>query len=243
MYCRQCGTQLSDSARFCHNCGTPQTEAVLQMQNEKQGNGCLVAIVICVVIALLVCLAMLMVPRDGWYEEKGKRYFYDEGEVITGLNEIGEELYYFDENGVLAVDKDVVVDGNTFEANPDGQITAVTVAYIDGEWSSEKYQYDTYGESSIKVLNMEVTNCDCTGFYIESSGQYGATTTCNWKIYVRSHGEWVFAKEVYFTEPSGTFFIKFDYPMDFDAITAYPTIQGNASYVNYFALVDVHMGL
>ena len=27
MYCKNCGTQLEDSAKFCVSCGTPQTDA------------------------------------------------------------------------------------------------------------------------------------------------------------------------------------------------------------------------
>lgn len=182
-------------------------------------------------------------PESGWHEEGGSRYYYSDSEKVTGLQEIGNKLYYFNEDGSLAVNTTVDYGGNLLEINRDGHITAATFAFIDGEWSSDKFRFGNNGRSSIKILETEVTNCDETGFYLEASGLRGAKVNCNWKIHVRSHGKWVFVKEIYFTEPSGTFTIKFDKPMDFDAITAYPTVQGNASYSSYFALVDVHMGI
>lgn len=182
-------------------------------------------------------------PESGWYEEGGNRYYYTDSEKVTGLQEISNKLYYFNEDGSLAVNTTVDYSGNLLEINGDGQITAATFAFIDGEWSSDKFHYGNNGRSSIKILETEVTNCDKTGFYLEANGLRSAKVNCNWKIHVRSHGKWVFVKEIHFTEPSSTFTIKFDKPMDFDAITAYPTIQGNASYSSYFALVDVHMGL
>ena len=281
MYCRQCGTQLSDDAKFCSNCGTAQT-AVDSQKKSKLSGGFWKGVAVCAVIVLLFTLftgkdkdeeeitvaepaettsaateqetqpepttvevteTVPQVPQDGWHEEGGKRYYYSDGERLTGLQEISNALYYFEEDGTLAVNTNVDFSGNTLEIDSRGQITAATFAYIDGEWSSEKYHYGNTGKSSIKILNTEVTNCDRTGFYIEANGNHGASVSCNWKIYVRSHGKWVFAKEVYFSEPSGTFQIRFSSPMDFDAITAYPTVQGNASYSSYFALVDVHMGL
>lgn len=182
-------------------------------------------------------------PENGWYEESGKRYYYSDGEAVTGLQEISNELYYFDMDGSMMVDTDVDYGGNTLEIGKDGKLTGVTFAVIDGEWSEEKYKYGNSGRCSIKVLDTEVSNCDQTGFYIEANGNRGAKVNGTWKLYVRSHGSWIFVKEVNFTEPSGTFTIKFDSPMDFDAITAHPTVQGNASYSSYIALVDVHMGL
>lgn len=182
-------------------------------------------------------------PEEGWHEEGKDRYYYSDGEMLIGLQEIDNELYYFYEDGSLAVNTTVDYGGNMLEAGKDGHLTAVTFAIIDGEWSEDKYRFGNNGRSSIKILETEVTNCDKTGFYIEANGLRGAKVNCNWKIHVRSHGKWVFVKEVYFNEPSCTFTINFDKPMDFDAITAYPTVQGNASYSSYFALVDVHMGI
>lgn len=182
-------------------------------------------------------------PQDGWHEEGGRRFFFINGQFVIGLQEIDGILYYFYSDGSLAVNTEVEVDGNTLEIDQSGCVVAITYGKIDGDWTGEKYRYGCSGASSVKALDTRVENCDQTGFYIEANGNYGANVSCNWKIYVRSGGTWVFVKEVYYSEPSGTFTIKFDRPMNFDAITAYPTIQGNASYSSYFCLVDVHTKL
>lgn len=180
-------------------------------------------------------------PDNGWYEEGGKRYYYQNGTRTTGLEEIDNEYYFFYDDGSLAINADADYGDNTVHTGNYGQITAVTFGLIDGEWSSEKYRFGNNGSSSIKLLDTEVYNCDRMGFYLESNGLHGAKVNGTWKIYVRSNGSWIFADEIYYTEPSGTFEIRFSTPIDFDAITAYPTVQGNASYSSYFALVDVHI--
>lgn len=274
MYCKYCGVQLPDDARFCSGCGKAQ-EAIDSQKNEKKPRKAFLAgVVSCALLVLLFGLfaggneddqqlqkqtepaataassvameeteTVPQLPQNGWHEENGKRYYYSDGEALTGLQEISNAMYYFGSDGILAVNTHVDINGNILEADRSGQITAVTFAIIDGEWSSEKYRFGNNGTSSVKELNTEVENCDRTGFRIEANGLRGAKVSGNWKIYVRSHGTWVFAKEVYFQEPSGTFEIRFDHPMDFDAITAYPTVKGNASYSSYFCLTDVHMGL
>ena len=269
MYCRNCGIQLSDQARFCHNCGAQQVVTPQPVTKKKSPWGFILGIAVCV---LLVCGVISYLedkdqydvssqpvssgssqpfqtkqsdrnrPENGWYTENGKTCYFSDGKALTGLQEINQVPYFFLPDGSLAVNEEVAYEGNMLETGSDGQVKGITVSQISGEWSSDKYHFGNNGTSSIMELSMDVENCDRTGFYIEANGLYGAKVNCNWKIYVRSHGTWVFAKEVYYTEPSGTFEIRFDYPMDFDAITAYPTIQGNASYEAFYALTDVHMG-
>ena len=38
---------------------------------------------------------------DGWLELNGDFYYKQENEILTGLQEIGEEIYYFNENGKM----------------------------------------------------------------------------------------------------------------------------------------------
>ena len=71
-------------------------------------------------------------------------------------------------------------------------------------------------------------------FYLEANGKRGAKVNGKWKIYVRNNGKWNFLQEINYTEPSGSFDFEFDEPVSFDAITAYPTVQGNASYTSFF---------
>lgn len=181
-------------------------------------------------------------PENGWHTEDGKQYYFKDSKICVGIHEIDGTLYYFHEDGALALNTTAEVDGDRLETDYSGRITAATVSRIGGNWSADKYHFGNNGTSSIMELSMDVEDCDRASIYIEASGMYGASVSCNWKVYVRSHGTWVFATELYFTEPSGTYPIRFDTPLDFDAITAYPTVQGNASYSAYYELVDVHMG-
>lgn len=271
MYCSNCGSRLPDDARFCPNCGAARSGASAQKSSpapKKRGFG---TWVLRVFIASLILTAVnhftakpapqktveikpaatvaapsspapsSRAPQSGWYEKNGKRYYYSGGTPMTGLQEIGGVPYYFKSDGSLASNTTAQVNGLTLEIGSGGRITGLTVPQVSGDWSSESYHYGNGGRSSIMELETEIENCDRTDIYIEAKGNYGASVSCNWKIYVRSHGTWVFAKEVYFSEPSGTFQIRFDSPMDFDAVTAYPTVQGNASYSCYFAPVNVHI--
>lgn len=180
-------------------------------------------------------------PQNGWHAENGDTYYFEDGTVLTGMQEIDDELYYFHDDGTMAINEDVDMDGITLELGGDGQADGIVLEYITGEWSSDKYHFGNNGTSSVLELEIEVEDCDYMTLYVEAEGRYGAKVNGNWKFYIRSHGEWVFAKEFYYEEPSGYVTVRFDRPMDFDAITAYPTVQGNASYVAGYMLCDVHM--
>ena len=282
MYCRNCGSRLPDSARFCGECGTPVAAAPRAPVNpapvpaapvtRKRGFGrwILKILVLGLVIAgidiytsdsgsgsssvkkdpdtfsvpavtVQTAPALPQKPENGWYEEGGNRYYYSDGQPLTGIWDIGGQSYFFNDRGVMASNVEVTYNDNTLEIGSDGVITGMVLPGVSGNWSSEHYRYGNSGKASIMELESVVENCDRTGFYIEAEGNYGASMTCNWKIFVRSHGSWVFAGEYYYTEPSGYFELHFADPIDFDAVTAYPTVTGNASYTCYFAPVDIHV--
>ena len=60
------------------------------------------------------------VPKIGWVEEDGNRYYYDEdGVMLTGWLGLEGNWYYLQENGVMATGK-TVIDGETCYFGPDG---------------------------------------------------------------------------------------------------------------------------
>lgn len=177
-----------------------------------------------------------LIPDNGWYTENGKRYYFQDGAMYVDVQEIDGEYYYFHEDGTLAVNTDVDYDGWIFKINRDGIITRVIFDKIGGEWSEEKYRFGSSGSSSILELAIPIEECTSMTFYLEANGERGAKVNGKWKIYVRNNGKWKFVQEINYTEPNGSFDIKFDEPMSFDAITAYPTVQGNASYSSFFYL-------
>lgn len=180
------------------------------------------------------------IPEDGWLTVDGDRYYFEDGLKYVELHEIDNELYYFDEDGVLVVNDEVRYESVTLEAGKDGKIDAITYDAIYGEWAEEDYRFGNGGSSSILKLSKKVENCDTCTFYLESHGQRGAKVNGNWKVYIRCNGQWEFVKKINYSEPNGSFTLVFDSPKTFDAITAHPTVQGNATYSSLFYLEDVH---
>lgn len=270
MYCYKCGKELSDSAKFCQYCGAEQEYAQQQKQikepvsHGKKGFWGIIRKVLLVlvlvplaILGLLVVLAFfeddeeqihpettaateLSTLEDGWHALYGERYYIEDGLKYAGLHEIDDKLYFFDDEGILAVNQDVRYESVVLQAGHDGQITAITYDAVYGKWAEEDYHFGNGGSSSILELSSEIENCDSFSFYLESHGERGAKVNGTWKVYIRCNGKWEFVDKINYTEPNGSFYFTFDTPKTFDAITAYPTVQGNASYSSLFYLKDVH---
>lgn len=180
-----------------------------------------------------------VVPEDGWYTEDGNRYYFSSGAMYVDLHEIDGDYYYFYEDGTLAISTNVDYEICTFIANREGKIDRMILNEIGGEWSEESYRFGNSGRSSILELNIPIEDCSSMTFYLEANGKHGAKVNGKWKIYIRSYGKWEFLQEINYTEPQGSFDVTFDEAKSFDAITAYPTVQGNASYSSFFYLQNV----
>ena len=263
-FCDGCGTPQTPQPM-------PQQPAPQYTKPQKSNKGLLIIIGVCALLILVAVLALgfggsddadpkvkrpsssaapteappreteASPPSNGWFDANGERYYYENGQPLTGFQEINGDYYFFYDDGSMAANTTIEGEDLTLEVGRDGRATGVTFDIIDGNWSDEELNYGYNGRASIKELEMEVFNCDRTGFYLEAEGQYGANVGGTWKVYVRSYGEWIMVQEINFTQPDGYFVIEFDEPMDFDAVSAHPTVTGNASYNFYFALADVHM--
>lgn len=179
-------------------------------------------------------------PNYGWYSEDGKTYFMRFGHKCLGIQQIGGETYYFQKNGVLAVNKDVPHEDVILHTDRYGRIEKQTIKELFGTWAEESYNFGYGGRSSILELSTEVEDCDSFRFCLEADGMYGAKVNGKWKIYIRHDGKWEFVQDIEYTDPEGYYDIHFETPKTFDAITAHPTVQGNASYSSLFYLEDVH---
>lgn len=177
---------------------------------------------------------------DGWHIENGKRYYIHNGQRYVDLQEVDGELYYFGEDGVLAVDQDVPYGGIILHANQTGCLEGMTIEELFGTWAEEDYHFGNSGSGAVLELSTEVEDCDFFRFCLEANGMYGAKVNGKWKIHIRHNGKWEFVQDINYTEPEGYFDIHFETPRSFDAITAYPTMKGNASYYPLFYLENVH---
>ena len=181
---------------------------------------------------------------DGWNTIDGKRCYIQDGEKYVDLQEIDNALYYFHEDGSLAVNEDVDYDyGSILHAGRDGIIEGITYDEIWGNWSDERYSFGGGGHSSVIEFSSEIEDCDSFQFCLEAGGLHGAKVNGTWKVYIRCNGSWEFAQDINYTEPDGCFDIKLDGYKSFDAITAYPTVRGNATYSSFFYLQNVHCKL
>ena len=183
---------------------------------------------------------ILQTSKPSDWATKYDAYYIQDGEKYVDLQKIDNALYYVDEDGALAENEDVDYYGTTLHAGRDGIIEGITFDEIGGEWSDEYYHYGNNGRSSVLELSFEVEDCDSFRFYLEAGGLHGAKVNGKWKIYVRHNGNWEFVQDINYTEPNGYFDIKLDGYKNFDAITACPMVQGNATYSAVFYLQNVH---
>ena len=180
------------------------------------------------------------IPEDGWHTENGERYYICDGQRYVDLQEIDGELYYFDEAGVLAVNQDVRYGELILHSDRYGCIEGMTIEELFGTWAEKPYRFGNGGSSSVLELSTEVENCDSFRFCLEANGLHGARVNGTWKIYIGHDGKWEFVQNIDYTEPKAYFDINFEEPKTFDAITAHPTVEGNASYSSLFYLRNVH---
>lgn len=178
-------------------------------------------------------------PEDGWYRENGQWYYYLDGQPLVDIQSIDGDYYYFYEDGALAVNSRIETDYFALQTDSEGVIQRVIYNEIWGEWAEKSYSYGNGGHSSILNLSFPVKECTSMTLHLEASGNRGAKMNGTWKFYVRSGGKWKMVQKLDFKEPSGDFEIQFDTPMSFDAITAHPTKEGNASYSCNYHLADV----
>lgn len=178
-------------------------------------------------------------PEDGWYRENGQWYYYLDGQPLVDMQFIDGDYYYFHEDGVLAVNSHVDGDHYALQTDADGIIQRVIYNELWGTWAEKSYSYGNGGHSSILNLNFPVKECTSMTLHLEATGNHGAKMNGTWKFYVRSGGKWKMVQKLDFKQPSGDFEIQFDTPMSFDAITAHPTKEGNASYSCNYHLAEV----
>ncbi len=172
---------------------------------------------------------------NGWQEDGGRTCYYVDGEAMTGLQEIGDSLYYFAENGSLVTSKEVDYNGILLRMNAKGLVTAFGYSEVPSDWAEDKYRHGN-AQCGYREMSFEVEDCTSFEFYLEAEGNYGANVNGEWLVYIRSNGTWKHVKTFTFSEPSDAITIRLDGPTDFDAIVAYPTKRGNASYGAYFTV-------
>lgn len=210
MYCRNCGKELPDHARFCTYCGAAQAGQGGQTKSGKSFG-------LIIIIGILAVAVILLLAEKGAENTQPPVRDGNSESSLTSASAAATQPRHSSYQD----------DGNTY-------------ATIASEWSDESYHHGNGGNAAILEFPSGVEDCRSLTFYLQVSGNYGTHFNGDWKVFVRSHGKWKHAADLDFQEPDGYFAITFDVPTDFDAMTAYPTIQGNASYNIYFRISDVY---
>lgn len=281
MFCRKCGGQLPDNARFCNFCG-----ADLNGNNEKKKTGVVVILVAAAVFLLVLVLVVLLIigsaqnapkseepvtrqPEDaivlqpeepiirqpvvtaapeteapvilnGWYEENGKTYYLEDGQYYVGLWDIDGQYYFFGDDGVLqrnTTGEDE--DGYKFIVDGSGRVTRICYPQIYGQWAAKGYSHGNNGRSSVMEYTTPIQGCSSLDLYVEAEGNYGSNVDGNWRVVFKIDGKWKEITSFSYSGSSTTTHIEFPSPVTIEAITAYPTKQGNASYSGYYELKNV----
>ena len=90
------------------------------------------AVAVAAVLVVIAAAALLMMPK-GWKQEDGGRCYYRMGSRITGLQRIGSDTYWFDENGMMGTGWQKI-DGKTYYFTEEGVM-------LRGEVTLEDVQY------------------------------------------------------------------------------------------------------
>lgn len=214
MYCRHCGKEILNGSRFCSYCGASQTGQDTQAK-PKSSTPLIICIALIAVVIIVLFISLSDAPAEKAPSAATQETVYDTPITLATLPTLQK-------------------------SNAANKTDEITYEYLDCQWADESYHFGNGGQAAILEFTSTVKNCRSFTFYLEVEGNYGAHFNGTWKIFVRSHGKWVHVSDINFQEPDGYFDITLDSSRDFDAITAYPTIQGNASYSVYFNIYDVH---
>lgn len=155
MFCKKCGTEYSEDAKFCPNCATPNSEMastqapVAPMQPPKKKKKGLIAVAVVVAVVVLIAIIANLGGNDDQPKAVGGSGNVAQSEQVDTSKVFGinEAVKY---NGLeLSVTKVVKSSGKEFDKPKDGmEFVIVTVKYKNV--GDEKISYNPF---DFKMLN------------------------------------------------------------------------------------------
>ena len=91
-------------------------------------------------------------PRIGWVEENGKRYYYENGVMLTGWLDQEYDRFYLQADGSMAIGK-VEIDGSTCYFGPDG----VQILLVN-PWN---YLPENYAAETVDINGWQYVDIRC----------------------------------------------------------------------------------
>lgn len=103
-------------------------------------------------IAVLFSYSAIAESPTGWSKQNGHFYFYDDSEILTGIQAIEGYLYTFNENGVLLGNGSIIdIENESYYIDSEG--------FIVTGWQSvddNRYYFDTNSGCAIKMTVYEI---------------------------------------------------------------------------------------
>ncbi len=103
------------------------------------------------------------------------------------------------------------------------------IAQIETYWG-DNYKLSNGGTSVVLKTVEPLKNCASVNLTVASEGYYGTTVIGEWEVMFHIGGQWKKTHTFHYDGGTQNVFLAFDYPVTFDAVTAYPVQLGNYTY-------------
>ncbi len=87
---------------------------------------------------------------DGFFEHEGKMMFFVNNEYLTGAQPLGNDYYYFDENG-FGIEGEFVIGGETCTFVQGKFVSCENEKVLDAGWCGKKAEYVVYADGLLKL--------------------------------------------------------------------------------------------
>lgn len=174
MFCPNCGTQMTNGAKFCKECGWHRSEI-----NNKKGinfnmpiisitsiiKGIIIILIIGIVVNFIIGKVNYKKTKDiyrtGIETTASGKIVYNKGNNIYAKNEIvkeGSNLYYFNSNEEMVKNDWVEYDGKWYYCESDGKIAK-------SKWVENTYYVNENGQMLKNTFTPD-------GYYVGDDGKY-----------------------------------------------------------------------
>ncbi len=87
---------------------------------------------------------------DGFYEYDGKLMYFIANECLTGAQPLGNDAYYFDENG-FGYDGEYIICGETCQFVKGRYVSSTNTNVLDAGWCGKTVEYVVYSDGLLKL--------------------------------------------------------------------------------------------
>ncbi len=143
--------------------------------------------------------------KNGWQEENGCWYYYENGEKATGIVEIGGKQYFFElQDGELQTDSKCYLNDAVYRTDSNGVL--ISGWYGNYTWEKEYYEADGKGANGYKTIDgknyyfedgrllSETFLADSYLYIISESGEVVQRVSASKNGWIAAGDEWYYAQ-------------------------------------------------